>query len=220
MSKHDPVPVILHHGDLPREVLPAASGKFRVALDTEAMGLVHARDRLCLVQVRFEQGPCHLVQIRVGHTAAQSPNLVNLLRNPDALKLFHFARFDMGILRHTLGVMPRPVYCTKVASRFARTWTDRHGLKDVCRDLLGVDLSKEEQSSDWGAENLTEAQKRYAAQDVLHLHALHDALQPLLERESRQGLVQGCLDFLPVRVEMDLLGMERMEPLNYRMSSE
>lgn len=207
--------ILIHDHDLPEGVGEGAS----VAVDTEAMGLVPWRDRLCLVQLRFQDGPCHLVRIYPGHRPGQSPRLEKLLAAPEILKIFHFARFDMGILKHTLGVMPHPVYCTKIASRFARTYTDKHGLKDVCKELLGVDISKEEQTSDWGAETLTSHQQRYAAQDVVYLHRLKEKLNDVLIREDRCSLAQGCFEYLPTRVAMDLLGMERLDPLNYFMTS-
>ena len=190
----------LHQGDLPEGV---ELGRV-VAIDTEAMGLNPHRDRLCLVQLSAGDGTAHLVQLGPGDYDA--PNLRRLLADPQVTKLFHFARFDLAMLYRYLGVMARPVYCTKTASRLARTFTDRHGLRDLCKDLLGVDLSKQQQSSDWGAANLTEEQLRYAASDVLHLHALRARLDSMLEREGRLGLARACFEFLPNRAALDLAG--------------
>jgi ribonuclease D len=168
------------------------------------MGLNLARDRLCLVQMSAGDGSAHIVRFAPGDYAA--PNLKTLLSDPRVTKLFHFGRFDIAMIRAYLGILCRPVYCTKIASRLTRTFTDRHGLKDLCRDVLGVTLSKEQQSSDWGAAELSEAQLAYAASDVLHLHALRHALDKLLEREGRTALAQACFDFLPSRAELDLAG--------------
>lgn len=192
--------ITLHQSDLPEglELGPV------VAVDSEAMGLHPSRDRLCVVQLSAGDGTAHLVQLRPGHYAA--PNLRRLLANPDRLKLFHFARFDLALLRHYLEVDCRPVYCTKIASRLARTYTDRHGLKDVARELLSIDMDKAEQSSDWGAEELSDSQLHYAARDVLHLHALRARLDIMLAREGRTALAQACFDFLPVRAQLDLAG--------------
>ena len=190
----------LHHGDLPDGIGFGAA----VAVDTEAMGLNPHRDRLCLVQLSAGDGVAHLIQLAAGGYAA--PNLKRLLADPAVVKLFHFARFDIAILYHYLGVMPRPLYCTKIASRLARTFTDRHGLRDLCRALLGVDLKKEQQSSDWGADTLSEEQLRYAASDVLHLHALRDRLDGMLAREGRAELAGSCFEFLPARARLDLAG--------------
>ena len=195
----------LHVGDLPPDLDLGPV----VAVDTETMGLDPRRDRLCLVQLSAGDGHCHLVQIPPGHRSA--PNLMRLLGDPDVLKLFHFARFDLGILKAALGVRTAPVYCTKIASKLIRTYTDRHGLKDLCRELLGVDLSKQMQTSDWGAPDLTEAQIAYAASDVLHLHALKARLDPILAREGRSELAQACFAFLPERAELDLLGWDEVE---------
>ena len=176
-----------------------------VAIDTETLGLNPHRDRLCLVQLSNGDGSADLVQIAKGQTSA--PNLEALLANPKITKLFHFARFDMGILFKTFGVMTTPVYCTKIASRLTRTYTDRHGLKDITRDLLtGVDLNKAAQSSDWAAEDLSDAQLAYAASDVLYLHQLKEALDFRLSREERTAFAQACYDFLPTRVHLDLAG--------------
>lgn len=190
----------LHHGDLPADLDLGAI----IAIDTETMGLDPHRDRLCLVQVSAGDGVCHLVQFAPG--AFSAPHLTGLLADPAVLKIFHFARFDVAVLRHYLGVLPLPVYCTKIASRLVRTFTDRHGLKDLCRDLLGIELSKQQQSSDWGAPELSDEQLRYAASDVLHLHALRAKLDEMLAREGRQGLAQACFDFLPTRALLDLGG--------------
>ena len=192
----------LHHGDLP-EGLAFGSA---VAIDTEAMGLNPHRDRLCLVQLSAGDGNAHLVQFSPDNYEA--PRLKRLLADPAVLKLFHFGRFDLAMLYHYLGVMPGPVYCTKIASRLARTFTDRHGLRDLCKDLLGVDLSKQQQSSDWGSQTLSEAQLAYAASDVLHLHALRERLDTMLAREGRIELAQACFEFLPTRAKLDLQGWE------------
>lgn len=190
----------LHRGDLPNDVtFPGV-----VAIDTEAMGLNPHRDRLCLVQLSAGDGVCHLVQFAPGQYDA--PNLRALLADPAVLKLFHFGRFDIALMRHYLGVLAAPVYCTKIASKLARTFTDRHGLKDLCKDLLGIDLSKQQQSSDWGAEELSDEQLRYAASDVLHLHALRTRLDAMLVREGRAELAATCFQFLPTRALLDLAG--------------
>jgi ribonuclease D len=191
---------ILHYGDLPEEVCFGSV----VAVDTEAMGLNPQRDRLCLVQLSAGDGNAHLIQFVPGDYAA--PRLKRLLASPDITKLFHFARFDLAMLYRYLGVMATPIYCTKIASRLARTFTDRHGLRDLCKDLLTIDLSKQQQSSDWGARSLSEEQLRYAASDVLHLHALRARLDEILAREGRDGLARACFDFLPHRVLLDLGG--------------
>ena len=190
----------LHRGDLPGSFDPGAS----VAVDTETLGLNPQRDRLCLVQLSRGDGTADLVQIAPGQREA--PNLVRLLRDSRIEKLFHFARFDMGILQKTFGIMPGPIYCTKIGSKLARTYTDRHGLKDLVRELLGQEISKQQQSSDWGAPELTEAQLAYAASDVLHLHAVREKLDMMLQREGRFGLAVECFAFLPTRVRLDLQG--------------
>ncbi|WP_316239373.1 ribonuclease D [Bradyrhizobium sp. SZCCHNR1015] len=194
--------VRLHRGDLPDLSRYTSS----VAIDTETMGLNPHRDRLCVVQLSPGDGSADVVQIPKGHTDA--PNLKALLGNPDITKIFHFARFDIAALFHAFGVMPQPVYCTKIASRLARTYTDRHGLKDLVRELLNVDLSKQQQSSDWGADTLSEPQLAYAASDVLHLHALREKLDVMLAREGRLALAQACFAFLPHRATLDLGGFE------------
>jgi ribonuclease D len=190
----------LHRGDLPAGLRLGGA----VAIDTETMGLATGRDRLCLVQLSAGDGSAHLVQVAPGATDA--PNLKALLADPAVTKLFHFARFDMAVLRHTFGLMPEPVYCTKIASKLARTYTDRHGLKDLCRELLGIDLSKQQQSSDWGARQLTKEQLDYAASDVLHLHALRVRLDDMLAREGRGALAEACFKCLATRVALDLAG--------------
>jgi ribonuclease D len=190
----------LHRGDLPN--LNGYSGL--VAVDTEAMGLDPNRDRLCVVQLSPGDGSADVVQITAGQKDA--PNLKRLLADPAILKIFHFARFDLGTLFKTFGVMPTPVYCTKIASRLARTYTDKHGLKDLVRELTGTDLSKQQQTSDWGTEQLSDAQIAYAASDVLHLHALKDKLDAMLAREGRMELAAACFRFLPDRVRLDLAG--------------
>jgi len=190
----------LHQDDLPAGLDLGTE----VAVDTETMGLKPGRDRLCLVQLSAGDETCHLVQLRDGQYAA--PNLKRLLGDPAVTKLYHFARFDLAVLKLYLGVSARPVYCTRTASKLVRTFTDRHGLKDLCRELLGVELSKQQQSSDWGAAELSEEQRRYAASDVLYLHRLRAALDPMLAREGRSELAQACFDFLPGRAELDLAG--------------
>jgi ribonuclease D len=175
-----------------------------VAIDCETMGLHPHRDRLCVVQLSGGDGHAHLIQIAKGQTDA--PNLCAVLENPDILKLFHFGRFDIAAMLNTFGSKAAPVYCTKIASRLVRTYTDRHGLAKLCHELLGVDISKQQQSSDWGADKLTKAQIDYAASDVLHLHKLRDVLNGMLIREDRMDLAQACFDFLPTRAQLDLAG--------------
>ncbi len=175
-----------------------------VAIDTETMGLDQRRDRLCLVQLSSGDGSAHLVQIAKGQSDA--PNLMRLLTDPEVVKLFHYGRFDIAALEAAFGVVTAPVWCTKIASRMVRTFTDRHGLKHLLTELVGVDISKQQQTSDWGAETLSDAQLEYAASDVLHLHALKSVLEQRLEREGRTGLAQACFDFLPARAHLDLLG--------------
>jgi ribonuclease D len=194
--------VRLHRGDLPD--LTRYSGS--VAIDTETMGLNPHRDRLCVVQLSGGDGSADVVQIPKGHTDA--PNLKALLADPNITKIFHFARFDVAVLFHTFGVMPQPIYCTKIASRLARTYTDRHGLKDLVREILNIDMSKQQQSSDWGSDALSEAQLAYAASDVLHLHALRERLDAMLARENRSATAQACFEFLPTRARLDLEGFE------------
>jgi ribonuclease D len=190
----------LHRGDLPD--LSRYSGA--VAIDTETMGLDPHRDRLCVVQLSPGDGSADVVQIPAA--TPDAPNLKRLLGDPAIMKIFHFARFDIATLFKTFGVMPAPLYCTKIASRLTRTYTDRHGLKDLVRELLGIDLSKQQQSSDWGAEELTEAQLTYAASDVTHLHALKAKLDVMLVREGREAVAAACFGFLPERARLDLSG--------------
>lgn len=196
--------IFLHHGDLPASV----SFRGSVAVDTETMGLNLNRDRLCLVQLSAGDGDAHLVRILPGTPA---PHLVALLADPALLKIFHFARFDVAMLKKNLGVDCAPVYCTKIASKLCRTNTDRHGLKDLCRDLLGVELSKEQQTSDWGAPEPSAEQQHYAAADVLHLHALKDKLDALLAREGRAELAAACHTFLATRAALDLAGWDDVD---------
>jgi len=199
--------VHLHRGDLPADVALEGS----LAVDTETMGLSPHRDRLCLVQLSSGNGDAHLVQIPPSPAPHAAPRLAALLADPHRLKIFHFARFDVAMLKQHLGVACAPLYCTKIASKLSRTYTDRHGLKDLARELLGVDLSKQQQSSDWGAETLTDAQLDYAASDVLHLHALKERLDLMLAREGRAALAQACFDFLPVRAALDLAGWQEAD---------
>jgi ribonuclease D len=194
--------VRLHRGDLPDLTRYTDS----VAIDTETMGLHPHRDRLCVVQLSNGDGSADVVQIPKDHTDA--PNLKALLANPKVTKIFHFARFDIAALTNAFGVMPQPIYCTKIASRLARTYTDRHGLKDLVREVLNIDMSKQQQSSDWGSQSLSEAQLAYAASDVLHLHALRERLDAMLAREGRLGLAQACFEFLPTRAKLDLQGWD------------
>ena len=192
--------VHLYQGDLPDGLTLGPV----VAIDCETMGLQPHRDRLCLVQMSAGDGDAHLVQIAKGQTEA--PNLCAMLTNPQVLKLFHFGRFDIAVMLHTFGARAAPVYCTKIASKMVRTSTDRHGLKNPTQELIGVDISKQQQSSDWGAETLTRAQMDYAASDVLYLHRLREALDARLTREGRTELAQACFDFLPTRAQLDLEG--------------
>ncbi|TCP58715.1 ribonuclease D [Rhodovulum bhavnagarense] len=180
-----------------------------VAIDCETMGLNPHRDRLCLVQLSGGDGNAHLVQIEQGQTEA--PNLARMLADPSVLKLFHFGRFDIAALYHAFGVLTAPVYCTKIASKLVRTYTDRHGLKYLLAEMLDVDISKQQQSSDWGAETLSEAQMAYAASDVLYLHRLRDALDARLAREGRSAIAQACFEFLPTRAKLDLAGWPEID---------
>ncbi|GJE56665.1 MULTISPECIES: ribonuclease D [Methylobacterium] len=194
-------PIIrLHRGDLPADFQPGSA----IAIDTETLGLNPHRDRLCVVQISRGDGNAEVVQMPLG--GPDPVNLKRVLGDPAVQKIFHFARFDLAVLFRALGVMPGPVYCTKIASKLARTYTDRHGLKDVVREMVGIDLSKQQQSSDWGAETLSQAQLDYAASDVLHLHAARDRLNTMLAREGRTDLAQACFDFLPTRARLDLAG--------------
>ena len=194
--------IYFHEGDLPKGV---KFGKL-VAVDTETMGLNPHRDRLCLVQLSAGDGDAHLVRLK--KNAYKAPNLKKVLGNPKITKIIHFARFDLAVIQKYLGVMATPVYCTKIASKLSRTSIDRHGLKDLCRDLLGVEISKTKQCSDWGAETYDQAQLEYAASDVLYLHQLKEKLDRLLKREDRSHLAEASFTFLPARAEMDLLGWE------------
>jgi ribonuclease D len=195
----------LHQGDLPNGL---DLGKL-VAIDTETLGLNPFRDRLCLAQLSAGDGVCHAVQFKAGQYAA--PNLKRLLGDPSVTKLFHFARFDIAMFRRYLNQVCAPIYCTKIASKLVRTYTDRHGLKDLVRELLNIDLSKEQQSSDWGADELSEKQLAYAANDVAYLHQLKTALDAMLAREGRTQLAKACFDFLPTRAELDLGGWEETD---------
>jgi ribonuclease D len=196
----NPVTNHLYRNDLP-DGLSLGSV---VAIDCETMGLNPHRDRLCVVQMSGGDGHTHIVQIEKGQTEA--PNLCAMLTDPSVLKLFHYGRFDIAALFNTFGALTAPVYCTKIASRLVRTYTDRHGLKNLTQELIGVDLSKQQQSSDWGAETLTDAQLEYAASDVLYLHRLRDELNKRLDRENRTEIAQACFDFLPMRAQLDLMG--------------
>lgn len=199
--------VHFHEEDLPAGVFaPGAT----LAVDTETMGLITPRDRLCVVQISDGHGDEHLVRFGPNSTYA-APNLRAVLADPQRLKLYHFARFDLAAIHHYLGVVAAPVYCTKIASRLIRTYTDRHGLKELVRELLGVDVSKQQQSSDWGAPDLSDAQKDYAASDVRYLHAMKDKLDERLIREGRMALAQACFDFLPARAELDLAGWPEVD---------
>ena len=205
--------IIVHQGDLPDGVCFNDS----VAIDTEAMGLLHARDRLCVVQLfsGHDADPIHLVQIpNTPHH--QAPNLVKLLLDNNITKLFHYARFDVSILMYTFNIDIENIFCTKIASRLCRTYTGKHSLKDLCKDFVGIELSKEEQTSDWGAENLTELQQQYAAKDVLYLHKIKDALQLMLERENRVKMAQACFDFLPTRAKLDHLAGDQFDIFSHK----
>ena len=197
--------VYLHEEDLPEGVL----GPGPIAVDTETMGLQLGRDRLCVVQLSDGQGDAHVVQLR--RPAYDAPNLKRLLTDPAVTKIFHYGRFDIAMFHLHLGVVTAPVYCTKIASKLARTYTDRHGLKDVTRELIGVDISKVQQSSDWGAAKLSDDQVSYAASDVLHLHAIKAKLDAMLEREGRDGLARACFEFLPHRSLLDVAGWEDVD---------
>src|SRR6202163_4478316 len=198
--------VRLHRGDLPDLTRYASSA----AIDTETMGLHPHRDRLCVVQTSNGDGSADVVQIPKGYgmNHSDAPNLKALLADPKVTKIFHFARFDIAALYNAFGVMPQPVYCTKIASRLCRAYTDRHGLKDLVREVLNIDLSKQQQSSDWGSQSLSDAQLPYAASDVLHLHGLRERLDAMLARENRTALAQACFQFLPTRARLDLSGWE------------
>ena len=195
-----PVQVKLHQGDIPADLSFGSS----IAIDTETLGLNPLRDRLCLIQLSSGDGVGHLVQFRPGEYAA--PNLKRLLADESITKIFHFGRFDIAVIAQYLGIVCRPVYCTKIASRLTRTYTDRHGLKELCSELLGIDLSKQQQTSDWGRAELTKEQLDYAASDVLYLHKLREVLDQRLMRENRTALAQACFEFLPTRALIDLAG--------------
>jgi ribonuclease D len=195
----------LHRGDLPETYDPGSS----VAIDTETLGLNPHRDRLCVVQLSTGDGTADVVQILKGQ--APPPVLCRVLIDPSVTKIFHFGRFDIAVMQHAFGVVTAPVFCTKIASRLVRTYTDRHGLKDIVRELLGVDLSKQQQSSDWGADELTKDQLAYAASDVLHLHDLKAKLEVLLARENRSAIARACFDFLPTRAALDLQGWPEVD---------
>lgn len=195
----------LHKGDLPHDLDLGA----RVAVDTETQGLSLVRDRVCLVQLSAGDGDAHIVQL--DRTDYDCPNLKRLMGDAGVEKIFHFGRFDVAVMLRDLGVETAPVFCTKIASKLVRTYTDRHGLKDVAREIAGVELSKQQQSSDWAADTLTKAQIDYAASDVLHLHAIADGLRAMLEREGRMGLARACFDFLPTRARLDLAGWDNTD---------
>ena len=197
--------IYLHHDDLPDGI---ELGR-EIAIDTETMGLNPHRDRLCLVQLSSGDGDAHLV--KMAHPLQPAPNLAAVLANPAATKLFHFARFDLAALAQSVGPIKGPIYCTKIASRLCRTYTDRHGLKDLCAELIGVEISKQQQSSDWGADTLSDAQQKYAASDVLYLHRLRAVLDEMLVREGRADIARACFEFLPVRAGMDLGGFADLD---------
>jgi ribonuclease D len=197
--------ICFHEGDLPVAWRAAPV----VAIDTETLGLVPHRDRLCVVQLSNGDGSADIVRIAAGQQAA--PNLTRMLADPEVTKVFHYARFDIAVLKHAFGVTTSPVYCTKIASKLVRTYTDRHGLKDLLKDMLGIEISKQQQSSDWGADTLTQAQLDYAASDVLHLHEVKAKLDLLLTREGRVDLARACFGFLPARAELDLTGWPEVD---------
>ena len=190
----------LHKGDIPQNLSLGNS----IAIDTETMGLNINNDRLCLIQISSQNGECHLVQFQ--KDLYKAPNLVKLLKNKSILKIFHFARFDVAVIKKYLKVSCNPIYCTKIASKLARTFTDKHGLKELCRDLLKVDINKQSQTSDWGQDELTEQQINYAANDVLYLHEIKIKLDKMLEREGKKNIANACFKFLPIRSEFDLIG--------------
>ncbi len=195
----------LHEGDLPADVTFQGD----IAVDSEAMGLIHLRDRLCVIQLSDGQGDAHLVRFEAG--VYNAPNLTALLTDPARVKMFHFARFDVAIIKKYMGITVNPIYCTKIASKLARTYTDRHGFKDLCKEILGRDISKQQQSSDWGADTLSQEQIDYAASDVLYLHQLRERLNMMLEREGRMDLALRTMACIPVRAELDVLGWENMD---------
>lgn len=205
--------IFLHQGDLPNDFLPSSNVN-SIAVDTEAMGLLHNRDRLCLVQLSYGDGNAHLIQFKNDYKA---PNLKKILENKEITKIFHFARFDISIIRHYLEIWALPCYCTKIASRLVRTYTDGHSLKELCRELLDIKVDKQQQSSDWGSESLTDKQKNYAASDVLYLHRIKEKLDLMLDRENRKELAQKCFNFLSTRIELDLAGWENVDIFNHQM---
>lgn len=204
--------IFLYKNDLPDNLL--SDNISSIAVDTEAMGLLHVRDRLCLIQLSLGDGNAHLIQLTRDYRA---PNLKKILGNKNITKIFHFARFDISIIRYYLEILALPCYCTKIASRLTRTYTDNHSLKELCSELLGIKLNKQQQSSDWGSENLTEKQKNYAASDVLYLHEIKKKLDFMLERENRKELAQKCFEFLPTRVQLDLMGWENVDIFNHQI---
>lgn len=204
--------IFLHQNDLPTNVFPSDIDS--IAVDTEAMGLVHSRDRLCLVQLSIGDGNVHLVQLTNNYSA---PHLKKILEDHNITKIFHFARFDISILHYYLKIWSLPCYCTKIASRLVRTYTNNHSLKELCSELLDIKLNKQQQSSDWGNQELTEKQKRYAASDVLYLHQIKDKLDFMLDRENRSELAQKCFAFLPTRIQLDLIGWENIDIFNHQI---
>ena len=196
----------LYQGDLPNNFKFTSS----VAVDTETMGLKHQRDRLCLIQLGSGDGNAHLIQLGSSF-GYQAKNLKALMKDKKIVKIFHFARFDLGVIKKYLGIMPSNIYCTKIASKIARTYSDKHGLRELCRELLGIEISKQQQSSYWGAKNLSKNQLKYAANDVLHLHQIKSELEIILEKEKRSHLIGPSLNFLPFRVKLDLLGWENID---------
>ncbi len=204
--------ISVYEHDLPASLMPDNISS--IAVDTEAMGLLHGRDRLCLVQLSFNDGSAHLIQFRNNYIA---PNLRKILGDENITKIFHFARFDVSIIRYYLGIWAVPCYCTKIASRWVRTYTDNHSLKELCLELLDIKLNKQQQSSDWGSESLTDKQKNYAASDILYLHKIKEKLDSMLERENRKELAQKCFEFLPTRVRLDLMGWGNMDIFDHQM---
>ena len=196
----------LYQGDLPNNLEFTNS----IAVDTETMGLKHQRDRLCLVQLSSGDGSAHLIQLG-NDFGYKAENLKALMKNKKIIKIFHYARFDLGVIKKYLGIMPSNVYCTKIASKIARTYSDKHGLRELCKELLGIEISKQQQSSYWGAKNLSKNQLKYAANDVLHLHQIKKELEIILEKEKRSHLINKALNFLPFRVQLDLLGWENID---------
>jgi ribonuclease D len=204
--------IFLHKNDLPNNLVPDNISS--VAIDTEAMGLLHGRDRLCLVQLSFNDENAHLIQFKDDYEA---PNLKKILNNENITKIFHFARFDVSIIRYYLETWALPCYCTKIASRLVRTYTDNHSLKELCSELLSIKLNKQQQSSDWGNESLTEKQKIYAASDVLYLHKIKEKLDSMLKREKREELAKKCFEFLPTRIKLDFMGWENVDIFNHQL---